>query len=191
MKSGSIRLHIFMHQNFEVDKKQHVNRILYGIDHQYAFTKRYLKETDGNPTLRKELKLPKKSLDLCMPLAFNSKGSIFSANKLLPAANGTRPAEVRKFMTVFAKRVAATAAPASCLSCECSGDNSGNAYTSCTVCNAAVDPMMTNDMSSMTPKISDMEWNNNFDSDIDDMGDEDDLGDSRGMGDSADDYFYD
>lgn len=186
-------MHILMHQNFELDKKQHVDRILYGIDHEYAYTKRYLKDDQGNPTLRKELKLPKKSLDLCMPLSFHSKGSIFSVNKLLPpaAANGTRPAEVRKFTAVFTKRVASTAQPAPCMSCECSGDNSGNAYTSCTICNKAVDPLMTNDMSSITPKISDMEWNNLFDSDLDDVGDEDDLGDSLGMSDSGDDYLYD
>lgn len=41
---------------------------------------------------------------------------------------------IKKFSTIFAKRVAASAVPNSCQNCECTGHNSGVAYMICTSC---------------------------------------------------------
>lgn len=57
---------------------------------------------------------------------FSSKGSIFTGNKMdMPA---------KKFVTVFAKRVAASATPSDCQNCECSVDENGIDTINCVLC---------------------------------------------------------
>lgn len=41
---------------------------------------------------------------------------------------------VKKFATVFAKRVARSARPSSCQTCECTADNDGMSYMECFPC---------------------------------------------------------
>jgi hypothetical protein len=41
---------------------------------------------------------------------------------------------VKKFATVFAKRVAHSARPSSCQTCECTADNNGMSYMECFPC---------------------------------------------------------
>lgn len=57
-------------------------------------------------------------------------GTIFSAKKLERANLNT----VKKFMSVFSKRIAKTAAPCLCQTCECSADSNGIDYMECYPC---------------------------------------------------------
>lgn len=100
------------------------------MDKEKAYTKYDLKEYKGSVELRKQVRLPKKKLNYCSPLAIGTGGSVFTGNKLRPAAKNP----TKKFSTIFAKRVAATAQPSACQHCECTGHNSGVAYMLCTSC---------------------------------------------------------
>lgn len=129
MLEEGINLHILMDRDFSVDKKR-IERKLFGIDRDYAYTKEYLQNLHGDDELRRLVRVPKSVLGVCVPLALESNGTIFLANKLRPG--GRHP--IKKVATVFAKRVAATAQPSRCQLCECSGHNSGTAYMACTHC---------------------------------------------------------
>lgn len=100
------------------------------MDKEKAFTKYDLKEFKGSSEFRKQVRLPKKKLHFCAPLALETGGSVFTGNKLRPDMKNP----IKKFSTIFAKRVAATATPNRCQNCECSGDNSGVSYMLCTSC---------------------------------------------------------
>lgn len=58
-------------------------------------------------------------------------GALFTM-KRLESDNST--STVRKFFSVFAKRVALTAGPVSCQNCECNGDLNGIPYMDCISC---------------------------------------------------------
>ncbi|XP_055713060.1 uncharacterized protein LOC129807664 isoform X2 [Phlebotomus papatasi] len=126
---NGIKLHILMDQEIVFDKGR-AGRMFFGMDRDFAFTKKDLHELKGDTELRKQVRLPKATLGLCTPLAIESSGSVFSARKLRPE----RKSPVKKFSTVFAKRVAKTATPADCQTCECTGHNSGIAYVVCYPC---------------------------------------------------------
>lgn len=113
-----------------VTKKPRNEQKIFGFDHAFAYTNSYLKENVGNKDLRSEINLPKNTLGFCMVWAVETNGTIFTANKLKP--NSRTP--IKKFSAVFAKRVAQTAVPSPCQSCECTGENSGIAYITCTRC---------------------------------------------------------
>lgn len=126
-----------MDQEFPADKKRYKQE-LFGIDRQHAFTKRFLKDPAADQQLRRQIQLPKKALGICGPLAIESNGTIFTAAKLMSANGGGRPGVstlMRKFMAVFARRVAQSAVSTACQTCECSGHDTGTAYMICTHCN--------------------------------------------------------
>lgn len=100
------------------------------IHNRYSYTNGYLKEDSGNKDLRSEIILPKNTLGFCMVWALETNGTIFNANKL--KANSRTP--IKKFAAVFAKRVASSAIPSPCQLCECTGENNGIAYMTCTRC---------------------------------------------------------
>lgn len=129
MIEENINLHILMHPEFDMDKKR-MERIFFGLDRHFAYTKKYPKDPQGDAELRRHVKLPKDALGICMPLAIETNGTIFTANKLMAGRPNTK-----KFCAVFAKRVALTAAPTTCQVCECTGHNTGTAYLTCTHCN--------------------------------------------------------
>lgn len=112
----NINLHIFMNGNFETRKRRNEHKI-FGFDNAYVYTNNYLKEPIGNKELRPEIILPKNTLGFCMVWAIETNGTIFTANKL--HLNARTP--IKKFTAVFAKRVAKTALPNKCQSCECTG----------------------------------------------------------------------
>ncbi|GAB0088507.1 uncharacterized protein DMENIID0001_029540 [Sergentomyia squamirostris] len=126
---NGIKLHILMDHEIMFDKGR-ASRMFFGMDRDLAYTKRDVQELKGDVELRKQVRMPKTSLGLCTPLAIESSGSVFTAKKLRPERRNS----VKKFSTVFAKRVAKTAAPEDCQTCECTGHNSGIAYVVCFPC---------------------------------------------------------
>lgn len=119
-----------MDQDFSPNNKR-IERNLFGYDRNTAYTQKYFKDQKAEPELLKQIKAPKEHLGECMPLALKSNGSIFTSRKLRPLNKG---AIIKKFSTVFARRVAKTAVPSTCQTCECSGHNTGMAYMTCTSC---------------------------------------------------------
>nr|CAD7258451.1 unnamed protein product [Timema shepardi] len=126
---NDIKLHILMNEVFRVDKDR-VNKMFYGIDSINAYTKKDFKNLKGSTELRRQVRLPKAHLGFCIPLAMESNGTIFSAKKL----ELTRKNAVKKFVTVFTRRVAMTAIPCQCQKCECTADNDGMSYMECFPC---------------------------------------------------------
>nr|CAD7201179.1 unnamed protein product [Timema douglasi] len=126
---NDIKLHILMNEVFRVDKDR-VNKMFYGIDSINAYTKKDFKNLKGSTELRRQVRLPKAHLGFCIPLAMESNGTIFSAKKL----ELTRKNAVKKFVTVFTRRVALTAIPCQCQKCECTADNDGMSYMECFPC---------------------------------------------------------
>lgn len=61
---------------------------------------------------------------------FLNKGTIFTAKKL----EGGNKSMIRKFATVFGKRVAASSVPRKCKTCECTSDDTGISYMECFHC---------------------------------------------------------
>lgn len=118
-----------MDKEFVFDKAR-LTRIFFGMDREYAYPKRDLKDFKGDAELRKQVRLPKEDLGLCTPLAIETNGSVFTARKLRPEKRNP----VKKFASIFAKRVAKTAVPDSCQTCECTGHNTGVAYMTCASC---------------------------------------------------------
>lgn len=118
-----------MNGNFEAMKPRNENKI-FGFDNTHAYTNNYLKDGIGNKELRAEIILPKNTLGFCMVWAIRTNGTIFTANKL--KSNSRTP--IKKFSAVFAKRVANSAIPSPCQSCECTGENNGIAYVTCNSC---------------------------------------------------------
>lgn len=118
-----------MNGNFETKKPRNENKI-FGFDNGLAYTNNYLKDSIGSKELRAEIILPKNTLGFCMVWAVETNGTIFTANKL--KQNSRTP--IKKFSAVFAKRVAKSAIPSPCQTCECTGENNGIAYVTCTSC---------------------------------------------------------
>lgn len=125
----NINLHILMNENFETKKPRNENKI-FGFDSTHAYTNGYLKDAAGNKELRAEIIMPKSTLGYCMVWALETNGTIFNANKL--KTNSRTP--IKKYAAVFAKRIAHSAQPSPCQTCECTGENNGIAYVTCTRC---------------------------------------------------------
>ncbi|CAD7080164.1 unnamed protein product [Hermetia illucens] len=129
MLEEGINLHILMDKEFAFDKSR-LSRIFFGMDRDFAYSKRDFKDFRGDVELRKQVRVPKEILGFCTPLAIETNGSVFTANKLRPEKRNP----IKKFATIFARRVAKTALPAQCQTCECTGHNTGVAYMTCTSC---------------------------------------------------------
>lgn len=123
-----------MNGTFETKKPRNENKI-FGFDSTHAYTNSYLKDDNGNKELRSEIILPKSILGYCMVWALETNGTVFNANRL----KTTSRTPIKKYAAVFAKRVAISAIPASCQTCECTGENNGIAYMTCTRCDYADD----------------------------------------------------
>ena len=86
----------------------------------------------GDRELRRQLLLPK---DFCTPLALETDGTVFDLKKMI---NGPF-AEIKQFVDIFARRVAATARPSPCQHCDCIGNQDGYGSILCQRC---VSPFM-------------------------------------------------
>lgn len=111
-------------------KKQRVNKMFYGLDAHKSYTRKDTKELIGDIDLRRQVKLSKNALGYCAPLSLETNGTIFSGNKL----RYEKPTSVKKFVTVFSKRVALSAKPSVCQHCECTADNDGITHMECMPC---------------------------------------------------------
>lgn len=124
-----VTLHILMDDDFDFDKGR-LNKMLYGIDATKSYTKKDARQLAGDVELRRHVKLSKFALGYCTPLALETNGTVFSASKL----RFEKPTGVKKFISVFSKRVALTAQPSPCQQCECTANNDGVAKMECVPC---------------------------------------------------------
>ncbi|XP_015173164.1 PREDICTED: uncharacterized protein LOC107064693 [Polistes dominula] len=124
-----IVLHILMDGDFEFEKEK-LNKIFYGFDASKLYTKKDSRIFTGDTDLRKQVKSMKNVLGYCTPLSLETNGTIFSGDKL----RFDKLVSIKKFVTVFSKRIALTAIPRSCQHCECTADNNGITKTECMPC---------------------------------------------------------
>ncbi|XP_025406452.1 uncharacterized protein LOC112680523 [Sipha flava] len=124
----SIKLHVLMDKPFVMDKSRSGSS-LFGIDAETAYTRNDYKALKGDMGLRKQVKL-KNTLGLCTPLVLESNGSLFTSKKMETDNLNL----VKKFLQVFAKRIAKTASAPKCQSCECNSNDDGISYMDCYPC---------------------------------------------------------
>ncbi|XP_066586148.1 uncharacterized protein Apoltp [Prorops nasuta] len=124
-----VTLHILMDGDFQFEKER-MNKILFGLDASKSYTKKDARALVGDVELRRQVKLSKSALGYCTPLSLESNGTIFSGSKL----RFEKAASIKKFASVFSKRVALTAQPNPCQRCECIADNNGATSMECIPC---------------------------------------------------------
>ncbi|KZC12617.1 Vitellogenin, partial [Dufourea novaeangliae] len=124
-----VTLHILMDGDFEFEKER-LNKIFYGLDATKSYTKKDSRSLIGDVDLRRQVKLSKSALGYCTPLSLEINGTIFSGDKL----RFDKLTSIKKFVSVFAKRVALTAMPNPCQVCECTADNNGVTRMECIPC---------------------------------------------------------
>ncbi|XP_073994094.1 apolipoprotein lipid transfer particle isoform X2 [Rhodnius prolixus] len=129
----NITLHILMNADFDLEKLR-VNKMFYGLDSERAYTKNDFKVLRGDIELRRQIKLTRSMMGYCTTLALETNGTIFTGKKM----GSENIALVKKFSSVFSRRIAATAQPDSCQTCECSSDNDGIEYVECAPCSIPV-----------------------------------------------------
>ncbi|KYB29704.1 hypothetical protein TcasGA2_TC031518 [Tribolium castaneum] len=127
LSENDITLHILMNEEFSLQKRRDIP---FGIDRRTAYSKKDIHGLLGDAALRKQVSLPKSTLGYCAPLALETNGTVFSSKNLQSEKRGN----VKKFATVFGKRVAETARPTKCVDCECTAFNSGVSYMDCYQC---------------------------------------------------------
>ncbi|KAF5300365.1 hypothetical protein FQR65_LT00986 [Abscondita terminalis] len=126
---NDITLHILMNEEFRYQKSR-VNKVFFGMDRNYAYTKNDVRELKGDRDLLGQVRKPKSTLGVCMSFARDTNGSIFTAKKL----ESDKKNGIKRFATVFAKRVAHSALPKKCQLCECTAPNTGLSYMECFPC---------------------------------------------------------
>lgn len=73
MLENNIYLHLLINDNFGFEK-QRLAKIFYGMDKDYAFTKKDFPELKGDYDFRQQVKLPKNMVAYCAPLALETNG---------------------------------------------------------------------------------------------------------------------
>ncbi|XP_060856834.1 uncharacterized protein LOC132934536 [Metopolophium dirhodum] len=125
----SIKLHVLMDKPFILDKSR-AGSSLFGVDADTAYTRNDFKVLKGDASLRKQVKLTKNMLGYCTPIVLESNGSLFTSKKM----DTDNLNLVKKFLQVFAKRIAKTAPPPKCQTCECNSDDNGISHMDCYPC---------------------------------------------------------
>ncbi|XP_050528812.1 uncharacterized protein LOC126898616 isoform X2 [Daktulosphaira vitifoliae] len=125
----SIKLHVLMNKQFVVEKSRTGNALI-GVDAETAYTRNDFKTLKGDLSLRKQVKLTKTMLGYCTPIVLESNGSLFSNYKM----ETKNPNSGKKFLQVFAKRIAKSAPAPTCQTCECNSDDNGISYMDCYPC---------------------------------------------------------
>jgi hypothetical protein len=122
---NDFKLHMLTPKEFTYKGNKRDGSKILGIDDKGVYTVAHIR--DGSlgvdESLKRQINLPK---DLCTPLAIETNGSRFTLQR-----------STKKFVDVWARRVAATSQPSSCQHCECVPDKSG---MSTIVCNQCVSP---------------------------------------------------
>lgn len=124
-----VTLHILMDGDFGFEKER-LNKIFYGLDATKSYTKKDSRTLTGDVGLRRQVKLSKSAVGYCTPLALENNGTIFSGDKL----RFDKMTSIKKFISVFSKRVALTALPNPCQNCECTAENNGVTRMECIPC---------------------------------------------------------
>jgi predicted Zn-ribbon and HTH transcriptional regulator len=71
---------------------------------------------------------------MCTPLAFETNGTLFNMDHLIQNNKGTHRFNVKKFIDVWARRVALTAKPSQCQKCQCVANEDGVGQIMCSKC---------------------------------------------------------
>ncbi|KAL3290379.1 hypothetical protein HHI36_023721 [Cryptolaemus montrouzieri] len=129
LSENAISLHILMNDDFNLGKSKE-NKIPYGIDDRRAYTKKDFRILRGDESLRNHIRLPKASMGLCIPLALETNGTLFTSKYI----KNEKDDSAKKFISVFTKRVAESSNSAECFICECTAPNSGISYMECYPC---------------------------------------------------------
>ncbi|XP_025989321.2 uncharacterized protein LOC105195312 [Solenopsis invicta] len=156
-----ITLHILMDGDFEFEKEK-ISKIFYGLDAAKSYTKKDSRVLIGDVDLRRQAKLSKNVLSYCTPLSLETNGTIFSGNKL----RLEKSASIKKFASVFSKRIALTAEPNKCQFCECTADNNGVTQMECMPCiyptpvhvDYVSETFELNESLSMMPQLDDVDY---------------------------------
>lgn len=93
------------------------------------YTVRNVRSMKGDRELRRQLALPK---DFCTPLALETNGTLFDLKKMMPGSQQQQ--QIKKFIDIFARRVAATADPSPCQRCDCIANRDGIGSILCQRC---------------------------------------------------------
>ncbi|XP_039479409.1 uncharacterized protein LOC120443997 [Drosophila santomea] len=118
-----VNLHILADTEFDFERNKKL-RHFFGLDSKLVYSKRF---PEGDAEARNTTHIPKSNLGICTTLAVETQGSVFSARKLQPE----RKYPIKRFATIFAKRVALSATPIQSQTCECSAHNTGVSYMAC------------------------------------------------------------
>ncbi|XP_013138334.1 PREDICTED: uncharacterized protein LOC106103192 [Papilio polytes] len=113
LMENSVTLHIIMNDEFTLSKKR-VAKYLFGVDSTLAYTNKDYERVAGDAALRKQVKLPKDKLGVCISLAMETNGTVWAGAKL----TGERGA-ARRFATVVGSRVARAGRACASARCEC------------------------------------------------------------------------
>ena len=97
------------------------------------YTARNVRSLKGDRELRRHLAIPK---DFCTPLALETNGTLFDLKKMAMSGDVAGPTslQAKKFVDIFARRVAATGEPSPCQRCDCIGDRDGIGAVLCQRC---------------------------------------------------------
>lgn len=123
-------MHILIDDQFQFGKDK-LNKIFYGFDATKSYTKKDSHVLKGDIELKLQVKLSKSALGYCAPLALETNGTIFNSSKLRHYEKSNL---LKRFCSVFAKRLALTAQPDLCQDCECIANNDGLTKMECTSC---------------------------------------------------------
>ncbi|EGI63145.1 Apolipophorin [Acromyrmex echinatior] len=154
-----ITLHILMDGDFQFEKEK-ISKIFYGLDASKSYTKKDSRVLIGDVDLRRQVKLSKNVLGYCTPLSLETNGTIFSGDKL----RLEKSASIKKFASVFSKRIALTAEPNKCQFCECTADNNGVTQMECMPCiyptpvHVNYETFNLNESLSMMPPLDDIDY---------------------------------
>ncbi|XP_014669661.1 PREDICTED: apolipophorins-like [Priapulus caudatus] len=126
---NGFKLHIMSDYNlrFKGAKRSSKNRQLLGIDGKSVCTLKDVRdvELECEESLYRQVVMPK---DICVALAHETNGSMFSLNRF------TNSALQKKFINVFSRRIAKTASPSPCQVCVCAENEDGAAVARCRPC---------------------------------------------------------
>ncbi|XP_028030625.1 uncharacterized protein LOC114243361 [Bombyx mandarina] len=113
LMENSVTLHILMDDDFTLSKKR-ASKYLFGVDSTLAYTNKDYEKLVGDAALRKQVKLPKDKLGLCISLAMETNGTILAGTKL-----SAERRSARRFSSVAGARAARGAARCARTRCEC------------------------------------------------------------------------
>lgn len=122
----TITLHVLANEEFEFNRNRKV-RHFFGLDRELLYSKRY---PDGDAEARNQLLITRNNMGRCISLAMETNGAAFTIRRLL--RDGKPNANIKGFITIFAKRIAKSLTTSKDQVCECSGHNNGLTYMSCT-----------------------------------------------------------